>query len=347
MTDAHAALRTQLAVVGAGPAGLAAATTAARAGLSVVLIDAGRTARGPVLASPATSHLAGRASGSPRLAGLPPPALRTRRAAGRRTDQLPTRHAGVVRRTSVGCRPAARAAARRGPWHARRRPLRPSRRHRALPRRLRPSAAGSGVGSPGRDGRGRDPGTAQGPRRGPGPTRGRRRHRPVPTAGGDRPRRRRGRGGLGLRGRGAELVAAASRRHPRGTSPSWSRARGTPPRCCEAASRTARVPRSSGSTGTTAVEAVTIARLDRQGRPVAGTERVPRRRSCGARLGLHPFTRARPRRRCGYPARCRRLPRRLGGRPAAQLAAGRLRGRRGDRGRRGPSGSCGRASSRP
>jgi NADPH-dependent 2,4-dienoyl-CoA reductase/sulfur reductase-like enzyme len=41
MTDADATLETELAVVGAGPAGLAAATTAARAGLSVVLIDAG------------------------------------------------------------------------------------------------------------------------------------------------------------------------------------------------------------------------------------------------------------------------------------------------------------------
>jgi thioredoxin reductase len=41
MTDANAALTAQLVVIGAGPAGLAAATTAAHAGLSVVLIDAG------------------------------------------------------------------------------------------------------------------------------------------------------------------------------------------------------------------------------------------------------------------------------------------------------------------
>ncbi len=41
MTDANAGLTSQLVVVGAGPAGLAAATTAARAGLSVVLVDAG------------------------------------------------------------------------------------------------------------------------------------------------------------------------------------------------------------------------------------------------------------------------------------------------------------------
>lgn len=41
MADESAILRTQLVVVGAGPAGLATATTAAGAGLSVVLIDAG------------------------------------------------------------------------------------------------------------------------------------------------------------------------------------------------------------------------------------------------------------------------------------------------------------------
>ena len=41
MTDANVDLTAQLVVVGAGPAGLAAATTAARAGLSVVLLDAG------------------------------------------------------------------------------------------------------------------------------------------------------------------------------------------------------------------------------------------------------------------------------------------------------------------
>jgi D-hydroxyproline dehydrogenase subunit alpha len=40
--DESGPIRSQLVVVGAGPAGLAAATTAARAGLSVTLVDAGR-----------------------------------------------------------------------------------------------------------------------------------------------------------------------------------------------------------------------------------------------------------------------------------------------------------------
>jgi D-hydroxyproline dehydrogenase subunit alpha len=46
VTDGDANLQVEVAVVGAGPAGLAAATTAARTGLSVALIDAGGQAGG-------------------------------------------------------------------------------------------------------------------------------------------------------------------------------------------------------------------------------------------------------------------------------------------------------------
>ena len=216
----------------------------------------------------------------------------------------------------------------------------PGRRRRAVPRRLRPSAAGSRVGSPGSDGRGRGSGAAQGPRRRPRPPRGGRRHRPVPAPGGDRPRRRRRRGGLHLRGRGAELVAPPSRRHP-GCTVQARRGRrvrrraAAPPHPVPAADRDHPDPRGPRGRG----------RHHRPGGPAGpagGRDRAgARRRPRGARLGLHPLARARPGGRCGDPARRRRLPRRLGGRPAAQLPTGRLRGRRGDRGRRGPPGGAG------
>ena len=70
---------------------------------------------------------------------------------------------------------------------------------------------------------------------------------------------------LDLRGRGAELSGSAVPPASSGHRPSWSRARGMPPRCCAAAilyrPRTAIIR----IHGDHAAEAVTIARVDRRG----------------------------------------------------------------------------------
>ena len=181
----------------------------------------------------------------------------------------PTREVWFLEPVESG--PASGAAARRRPWHGDG-PLRPSRRCRALPRRLRPAAAGSRVGPPGSDGRGRDPGAAQGPRRrlpaaarsSPAPARSCFRWRPASPPPGSRWSRS---ARPGRRARGSAVPP-----DPGCTRPSSSRAPGTPLRCCAAAipyrPRTAIIR----IHGDHAVEAVTIARVDRQGRPVAGTE---------------------------------------------------------------------------
>jgi D-hydroxyproline dehydrogenase subunit alpha len=66
MPDPATTLEAQLAVVGAGPAGLAAATTAARAGLSVVLIDAGDRPGGQYWRQRQSADSDGRAQGRDR-----------------------------------------------------------------------------------------------------------------------------------------------------------------------------------------------------------------------------------------------------------------------------------------
>ena len=222
-----------------------------------------RPARRPVLAPPVRLGRAGRAT---RLADIRPLARRARQLPGGGADPLPAGHRGVVprtRRVRAGLTSLRCTSRRRGPGRSR----------RALPGRLRPAAADSRLGSPGCDGRGRRSGAAQGSRRRRRPPRGRRRHRAVPASGGDRPRRRRGRGGRHLRGRRAERVAPPSRRHPGCTVQAGRGRRVRRRAACAAASPTGRGPRSSGFTGSDAVEAVTIARVDRQGRPVGGTER--------------------------------------------------------------------------
>ena len=93
--------------------------------------------------------------------------------------------------------------------------------------------------------------------------------------------------------------------------------------------------------GDQAVEAVTIARVDRQGRPVAGTERELAVDLVGLGWGFTPSLELVLAAGAETRVDVDGIPRRLGGRPAAQLAGGRLRGRRGDRGRRGPAGSAG------
>ncbi len=231
---------TDLAVVGAGPAGLAAATTAARAGLDVTLIDAAGQAGGQYWRHRPDS--VGR-DGQHDWSSIRLVARRARQPPGRRADPVLAGHHRLVPR-SRRTGPAARAAD-----HARRRGR--GRRRHALSRRVRPPAADSRVGSSGRDGRGRCAGAAQGSWRRTGATRGGRRHRSVPAAGGDRPRRRRCRGGLGLRGRGAERLAPPPRRHPGCAVQARRGRRVRRRRCSAAASRTGHGPRSFGSTETT------------------------------------------------------------------------------------------------
>src|ERR1700761_8720632 len=60
-------LQADVAVVGAGPAGLAAALAAADLGAQVVLVDAGQAIGGQIYRQPATSGAAGRPSVGPKL----------------------------------------------------------------------------------------------------------------------------------------------------------------------------------------------------------------------------------------------------------------------------------------
>ena len=158
------ARRFDVAVVGGGPAGLAAAASAALAGCRVALVDAGRAPGRPVLAPRrGLDRRAGHRDWSV-FAGL-------RSLVEERVEHLPGRavwfvEPGFVLHTSAG------------PVEAR--PARP--RHR----RLRPRAAVPGLGPARRGDPGRGAGPAQGLRRGGGPARGRGRGRPVPAAGGRR-----------------------------------------------------------------------------------------------------------------------------------------------------------------
>ena len=332
LTDAHATLgRSWLSSVPVRRAS-PRRPLLARAGLSVVLIDAGgQPGRMP---RHRPHQLAGRASGSPRLADLPPPTRSELEVL--QDDELnpPPRHAGCGS-SGLPRMPAGRMCCGSAPSMAR--PSAPaapsSRRRRALSRGYDHQLPVPGWDLPGVMAAGGVQALLGGHGVVPGRRASRRWHRPVPAAGGDRPRRRRGRGGLGLRGRGAELVAPPPRRHPRGTVPSWSRARGTlraaaQPRPVPPADRDHPDPRGPRSRG----------RHHRPGgpagRPMVGTERGLAVDLVG--LGWGPLLELSSA-AGATPGSMSTVPRRLGDDCSATHYQGR-RGRRGDRGRRCPSG---------
>ena len=155
-----------VAVVGGGPAGMAAAVAARRAGASVALIDEYAAPGGQIW----RRRFDEVADAAPR--SLPPDArersrefARLRRAAARRPLRL------------------GRAGARRAAAHRRGSPRGSAPRRRARHRRLRPPRRLPGLDAAGRDDRRRRAGAVQGPGRPARPARPARRRRPVPAAG--------------------------------------------------------------------------------------------------------------------------------------------------------------------
>ena len=170
-------MRADVAIVGAGPAGVAAAVTAARAGLDVVLVDKATFPRDKCCGD-----------------GLTTLALRLLEDLGLRPGRRALVDRGRRRVGALAVRAGRRAADAAGPGPVRRR--RPARRARRRPRRSGPL------------------GRRQGPRR-PRPHSGQDRRRERRGAG--RRRRRDGRRALRRRGRRHVVAAAqAPRPRPRG-----------------------------------------------------------------------------------------------------------------------------------